>query len=180
MYGPVSPSKAERLFEVERDDLAARELDQEVAHRRDADEPGDPLRLVFGELRVALADFLARLLDHDIEQVVRFDAEALASRHLDEGTLGVLRVRCRSEAELARRRVRQRHHLVREVMRSLRAFRMAHGDQRLLQQLLQIGLPNVDDVVDVRRAAVTAGARQRRSALHVAHSGPCGRCAKTR
>ena len=39
-------------------------------------------------------------------------------------------------------------------MRSLRAFRMTHGNQRLLQQLLKIGLANVDDVVDVRRTAV--------------------------
>ena len=38
-------------------------------------------------------------------------------------------------------------------MRSLRAFRMADRDERLLQQLLQIRLPHVDDVVDVRGAA---------------------------
>src|SRR5437867_5737837 len=38
-------------------------------------------------------------------------------------------------------------------MRPLGPFRMADGHERLLQQLLQIRLPDVDDVVDVRRAA---------------------------
>ena len=38
-------------------------------------------------------------------------------------------------------------------MRAVGALRVAHGNQRLLQQLLQIRLPHVDDVVDVRRAA---------------------------
>src|SRR5574342_120829 len=49
--------------------------------------------------------------------------------------------------------MRQRHHLVGKVMRALGALRMSNGDERLLEQLLQIGLPHVDDVVDVRRAA---------------------------
>ena len=38
-------------------------------------------------------------------------------------------------------------------MRPLGALGMADGDQRLLQQLLQVRLPDVDDVVDVGRAA---------------------------
>jgi len=37
-------------------------------------------------------------------------------------------------------------------MRLLRALGMADGDQRLFEQLLEIRLPDVDDVVDVGRA----------------------------
>src|SRR5258705_13254474 len=49
--------------------------------------------------------------------------------------------------------MRERDHLVREMMRALRPFRVADRNERLLQQLLQIRLPDVDDVVDVRGAA---------------------------
>src|SRR5512147_1827747 len=38
-------------------------------------------------------------------------------------------------------------------MRTLGTFRMADSNQRLLQQLLQVGLTNVDDVVDIGGAA---------------------------
>ena len=103
---------------------------------------------------VALRDFLAGLLDHRVEQVVGFDAETLPAGDLDERPLGVLRIGRRRKPQLARRGMRQRHHLVREVVRPLRAFRMAHGDERLLQQLLEIRLPDVDHVVDVRGAAI--------------------------
>src|SRR5262245_54159487 len=40
------------------------------------------------------------------------------------------------------------------MMRSLRPFRVTDSNQRLLEQLLKIRLPNVNDVVDVRRATV--------------------------
>src|SRR4051812_45013740 len=39
------------------------------------------------------------------------------------------------------------------MMRTLRALGMPDGDERLLQQLLQVRLADVDDVVDVRGAA---------------------------
>ncbi len=38
-------------------------------------------------------------------------------------------------------------------MRSVRGLRMTNGQERLLQQLLQVGLPDIDDVVDIRGAA---------------------------
>ena len=53
--------EAERLVEIEGDHLAARELDQEVAHGGDADHPRDALALLVAQLGVALADFLAGL-----------------------------------------------------------------------------------------------------------------------
>jgi hypothetical protein len=40
-----------------------------------------------------------------------------------------------------------------KVVRPLGAFRIPDGDERLLQQLLEVRLADVDHVVDVRRAA---------------------------
>ena len=129
-------------------------------------------------LLVALGDFAGRLPDQDVEQVVGLDAEPLAAGHLDERPLRVFGVGWRRVTELPRGRVRQRHHLVGEVMRPLGAFGMPHVDQRLLQQLLEVRLPHVDHVVDVGRAA------ERRMigappSLDVAHSDP-GRVTNTR
>ena len=137
--------------------------------------------VVCGELDVLRApDFVGRLADDRVEQVVGLDAEPLAPGDFDERTFRVFGVGCRREAELPGRRVRQRHHLVREVVRALGALGMADVDQRLLQQLLQVRLPHVDHVVDVGGAA-----KQRMVARAVADSSsptavPCGRSAKTR
>ena len=61
-----------------------------------------------------LATSAAALSRQPVEQVVGLDAEALASRDLDERPVRVL---ARVVAELARGGVRQRHHLVRVVDR---------------------------------------------------------------
>ena len=62
-------------------------------------------------------------------------------------------------AEFARRRMRERDHLVGIVRGGLGLARESHRAQGLLQQLLQIRLPGVDDVVDRGRAAEGRGTR---------------------
>ena len=59
----LSCSKLKRLFEIECDDLAARELDHEVAHRGDRNHPRDPLPVLGAELGVARADLGARRIE---------------------------------------------------------------------------------------------------------------------
>jgi hypothetical protein len=76
----------------------------------------DAALFLFGQLGVARSHFGAGFFDQRIEEVVSFDAKAFTARDLDERTLGVFRIRRGSEAQLARRRMRERHHLVREVM----------------------------------------------------------------
>src|SRR3954462_8289289 len=48
--------EAERLVDVDHDNLAARELDHEVAHGGGCDRGGNPASVFGGELRVALGD----------------------------------------------------------------------------------------------------------------------------
>ena len=104
------------------------------------------------ELGVAPGDFGLGARNQRVEQVVGLHALALPARHVDEPALVVRRVR-RQIPERARGGVRERHHLVREMGRPLGLLGVAERPQRLLQQLLQIRLPDVDDVVGRRRAA---------------------------
>jgi hypothetical protein len=99
------------------------------------------------QVALAALDLGERLFDHAIDQVVGLHAEALAARHFDERLLGFFRIGIGREAELARGRVRERDHLVREVGEPIRFGRVADRHERLLQQFLQVRLAHVDHVV---------------------------------
>ena len=63
---PAFALEAQGLVDIEDDDLAARELDHEVADGGDADHAGDALAFGFAQLGIALAD-LAALADQPDE-----------------------------------------------------------------------------------------------------------------
>src|SRR5262245_691736 len=77
--GTALAFEAERLLEVERNHLAPRELDHEIANRRDTDRPGNAIPLVLVEFRIAGADFTAGRLDERVQQVVGLYAEPFSS-----------------------------------------------------------------------------------------------------
>ncbi len=172
--------EAQRLFDVEDDDLAARVLQHEVADRGDRDLGPCASAFVGAEIRIALGDFGRRLRRQQIDEVVDLDAESLSARDLDE-RLGVLTIGRDRVAEFARRRVRQGDHFVRKMDRILGLAGMAERPQRLAEECLQIHLPRIDDVVNARRPSErqSAGiglARRRRPQrlavpLNVAQSG---------
>src|SRR4030095_12328401 len=78
--------EAERLLEIERNYLAPRELDHEIAHRCDADHRRNALALVLFELRIGRADFAAGRFDERVQQVVGLYTEPFSSRYLHERT----------------------------------------------------------------------------------------------
>ena len=110
-------------------------------------------RSASGKSALRRSTSFSAFVEHAIDQIVGLDAQALAARHLDERSLRIFRFRRRREAQLPRCRVRQRHHLVREVRQALGFGRMADRNERLLEQLLQIRLAHVDDVVGRRGRA---------------------------
>ena len=71
--------EAERLVEVEGDDLPARELDQEIAHGGDRNLLRGAVGVGHRELGVPLRDLAAGLANRGIQQIVSLDAEAFAA-----------------------------------------------------------------------------------------------------
>ena len=77
--------KAERIFEVEGDDGVARELEHEIAQGADGDLLGDLLALGFVAAGLTRVDFGTGGGDELVDEVVGFDAEALAAADFDVG-----------------------------------------------------------------------------------------------
>ena len=116
--GAALPFEAQRLVDVERDDLAARELHHEVAHgrdRRSSPPSAAPRPAVSSVLRRATSS--AAL---SVSRSIR--SSALTPRPLrpDTSTNGLPLSSVDCVAELARGAVRQRDHLVRVVDRAPR------------------------------------------------------------
>ena len=145
------PLEAEGLVDVEGDDFAARELDHEVADRRGRDRLPRFARTSSGPnsgLRCATS---AAALS--VSRSSRSSAFTPRPLRPDTSTNGLPASSLVCVAELARGRVRQRDHLVRVVDRPPSLFREPEHGQRLLEQLLQVRLPRVDDVADHCRVA---------------------------
>jgi hypothetical protein len=128
---PALAFETERLGDIERDDLAARVLDHEVADRRDGNLSADNADVVGAELRIALGDLGRCGSLEQIDQIVGLDPEPFPPRHFHER---LLRILSRGLVpEVTRGLMRQRHHLVRKMDRALGFRLMAHGGQRLRQ-----------------------------------------------
>ena len=105
--------EAQRVFEVERDDRVARELEHEVAQRADGDLLGDLLALGFVAARLARVHFGSRGGNQLVDQVVGLDAEALAAADFDVRPAAILFGNVVAKFHRAARR--ERDHLVAEV-----------------------------------------------------------------
>ena len=103
--------------------------------------------LGIGQVGLPALDLDQRLRNHSIDQVVGFDPQAFASRDLDKRALRIVRIGRWRKAQLSRRGMRQRHHLIGEVGEPIGFRWMADGRERLLEQFLQVCLANVDHVV---------------------------------
>ncbi len=106
------------------------------------------LRLLLrGEAGLPFFDLGQGFLLEPVEKVVGLDAQALASRHLEEGS--VLFLLRRGVAEFLQAVGGEGDHLIGE-MDGLRGLgRKPEGPQPLDDDLLKIGLPGVDDIVDL-------------------------------
>ena len=111
--------------------------------------------LVGGRFRMARGHFFERLFDQRVDQVVGLHAQALAAGDFDVGPLLVFLGEL--DAQLGAAARRKRHHLVGEVDRLVGLLVVAQRAQAGHHDVLQIGLPRVDHVVDARRRGRTAG-----------------------
>ena len=157
--------EAERLLDVEHNQLAARILQHEIADRGRR-QSATPTRWHSSALKSGFR--LATSADAlSVSRSSRSSIFTPRPLRPETSTNGFLRASLRRPAglvaELARRGVRQRHHLIGEMDRVLGFPRVAERAQRLAEQRLQVHLPGIDHVVDPLARGRTAGRRARRS-----------------
>ena len=104
---------------------------------------------------VARGHFVQRLSDQRVDQIVRLHAQALAPGNFDVRPFAVFFGKRNAQLGAAARR--QRHHLIREVHRLRGLLRIAQRLQSCHHYVLQIRLPDVDDIVNARAVAKRRG-----------------------
>ena len=151
----------ESLFEVEGQHPVSGLAGHQVTQGTDRDRPRPVGQVVHRAPFIrALGDGIAGRRGENVEELIRLDSDSAPSGHVDIGLghrfLGEAEGGTGSFLDEPHGGGRQSHHLVREVDRVVGGLGVAEDADSFLDHLLRVGLPHVDDVVDLAAAAERA------------------------
>src|SRR5438552_8384342 len=143
---PSFSLKAQRLFEVERNDRRFCELQHKIAQGAGRNLAGNFAAFLWLQLRMAGVHFLCSRRNECVNQIVGLYAETLAAGDFNVGSRLVFLRKLISQ--LGGATWRERNHLIGEVSVMIRLLRVAESAQGLNDSVLRFGLARIDDVVN--------------------------------
>ena len=139
--------ETQRLFEIESNHRRFGELQHEVTQCADSHLRGNagPLRLA--QLRMSPIHFFAGRGDQSVQQIIRLHPKPLSPGDLDPRP--PLIFFAQGVAKFSRAARSKCHHLVRKMRITIGRFVVAQSAQSFDHRVLSLGLPGIDDVINL-------------------------------